>query len=137
VAVCALGPLLVGASMMVVHELTEAHVLLPSSQVPETSLSSVYVAMTQCIQFAMCHSKVVMSFMARPHVLVALGLGSTVPPRLTYPSRTEGSRRVQQPQVVGASSSPFMFEAFKAVFGSSLVVFPAPPARHCLWSCFS
>jgi hypothetical protein len=46
VAVCALGPSLVGASVMVVHELIEAHVLLPSSQVPETSLSSVYVAMT-------------------------------------------------------------------------------------------
>jgi hypothetical protein len=80
---------------MVVHELTEAHVLLPSSQVPETSLSSVYVAMTQCIQFAMCHSKVVMSFMARPHVFVALGLGPTVPPPpvdlpVSYRRVTEG-----------------------------------------------
>jgi hypothetical protein len=49
VAVCALGPPLVGASMMVVREPIEAHVLLPSSQVPDTRSSSIQVAMTQCI----------------------------------------------------------------------------------------
>jgi hypothetical protein len=54
-----------------------------------------------------------------------------------YLSSSEGSRRVQHPQVVDASSSPSKFEAFEAVLGSSLVVFPEPPAWHCLWSCFS
>jgi hypothetical protein len=39
----------VGASVMVVRELTNALVLLSSSQVPVTRLSSVEVTMTQCI----------------------------------------------------------------------------------------
>jgi hypothetical protein len=49
VAVSTHGPPLVGASVMVVRELTNALVLLSSSQVPVTRLSSVEVTMTQCI----------------------------------------------------------------------------------------
>jgi hypothetical protein len=46
VAICAHGPPSVGASVMVVHKLTDAHVLLPPSQVLLTRPSSVQVAMT-------------------------------------------------------------------------------------------
>jgi hypothetical protein len=80
VAVCTPGPLLAGASVLVVRDPTEAHVLLPSSQALETRSSFVQFAMTQCFQYAMCHGKVVMSFKARSPEFVALGLGSAVPP---------------------------------------------------------
>jgi hypothetical protein len=86
VAVCTPGPLLAGASVLVVRDPTEAHVLLPSSQALETRSSFVQFAMTQCFQYAMCHGKVVMSFKARSPEFVALGLGSAVPPPLTTAS---------------------------------------------------
>jgi hypothetical protein len=93
--------------------------------------------MTQHIRYAMCHGKVVMSFKARPPEFAGLWLDPAVPPRSACLSSSEGSRRVQQPQVVDASSSPSKFEAFEGALGLSLVVFPMPPAWHCLWSCFS
>jgi hypothetical protein len=72
VAVCTIGPPLVGASVMVVREPIEAHVLLPLSQVTETRSS-----------------------LTRPPVFAALGLGSACPPS-ACPSSSEGSQRVQQ-----------------------------------------
>jgi hypothetical protein len=51
-----------------------------------------------------------------------------VPP-LAGSSSSEGSQRVNQPQVVDASSSPPKYEAFEATFGSLLVVFPTFPVR--------
>jgi hypothetical protein len=49
VAVCAHGPLSVGALVMVVREPTEDHVLLPSSQVLEIWPSSIQVTVTKHI----------------------------------------------------------------------------------------
>jgi hypothetical protein len=81
VAVSTHGPPSVGASVMVVHEPTNALVLLSSSQVSVTKLSSVEVTMTQCIRYVMCHGKVVMSFTVRAPEFAALGFGPAVPPR--------------------------------------------------------
>jgi hypothetical protein len=79
VAVYAHDPPSVGASVMVVHEPTDAHVLLPPSQVSVTRSSSVQVAMTQCIRYAMCHGNVVISFKVRPLEFAALEFGPVVP----------------------------------------------------------
>jgi hypothetical protein len=85
VAVCAHGPPSVGASVMVVHESAEAHVLLPPSQVQKIWPSFVQVTMTQRIQYTMCHGKVVMSFKARPPEFTALWLDPTMPPPIRLP----------------------------------------------------
>jgi hypothetical protein len=66
----AICPPLVGASVVVVREPTEAQVLLSWSQES--------VIMTCWISYATCHGKVVKSFKAKPPELAALKLGSTV-----------------------------------------------------------
>jgi hypothetical protein len=71
-------PLSMEASVVVVHEPTEAQVVMWPSQVPVTRPSSVQVVMTQYISYARCHGKVVKSIKAKPPVLAALELGLTV-----------------------------------------------------------
>jgi hypothetical protein len=43
--------------------------------------------MTQCIRYAVCHEKVVMPFKVGPPELIALVLGSVVPPSPRRPAR--------------------------------------------------
>jgi hypothetical protein len=91
-AICA-PPHSFGSASVVVHEPTGAHVLFPQSQMPEIRLSSIQVALPQCIPYALWHRKVAKPFKARPPKLTALWLGPAVPSRQqAHPTGMKPSR---------------------------------------------
>jgi hypothetical protein len=76
------SPPTVGRKVEVVHEPTEAQVLLSLSQAPETRSSPVQVTMTQCIWYASCHGKVALL----AALMLGLAVSSHQPARLATKS---------------------------------------------------